>query len=349
MLLSRIGRSNFRALIAVQKHQQAARCVLSIGRMLDMGGMPSASSDQSILRVKDASKNSKVQAVVFDFECLTRAIAETPQPTELPIDDTAKKIPDKLPAASAIQPDLNQIQKIQQIASVLNVSLGTEESTSETPPPPKKKALSQTHVGQDVRAKYAAKLKGGLAGVELAKSRVHDTLKGGDAAGHLAARKMAVKETAASPAKWFALTGTGRLLSYLTHRSIRIALLPNPRLEDVERQKREFKYMTDFSTQMKDVVMDTVVHYEKINTIESMLKKGILDEMGIHPNKILLVSDKDEYLKAAKDLGIFTIRLLPKNARRGNVTAHYNTPDVPGVQEIVNEISGISFNAVLNR
>ena len=42
-------------------------------------------------------------------------------------------------------------------------------------------------------------------------------------------------------------------------------------------------------------------------------------------------------------------RLQKKNQRRGNITAHFNTPSVPDVQEIVNEINGISFNSVLNR
>ena len=72
-------------------------------------------------------------------------------------------------------------------------------------------------------------------------------------------------------------------------------------------------------------------------------------ELDVHVNKIMVVSDKDDYLKAAKDLGMITCRLRPKNARRGNVTAHYNASSVPEVQDVVNDVTGISFNAVLNR
>lgn len=347
MMISRIsGRpSAWGRLLATAMHQdEQQKCALSIGRMLDMGGMPSAANDRTLIRAKDVSKNNKLQAVAFDFEVLTRSIEDAATHRDLQIDN-AKKISDKLPSASAILPDLDQIQ---QIASLLNVNVDMG-SPKEIPTPKKEISSKSSAVGQDIRAKYAAKLKGGLAGIELAKSQVEDTSKGGDASGHLAAREMAIRDTAASPTKWMALTGTGKLLSYLTHRSIRIALLPNPRLQELERQKTELKYMTDFSTQLKQIVVDAVVEFDNSRNIESIIQKGVLDELNIHPNKIMLVSDKDEYLKVAKDLGMITCRLRPKNARRGNVTTHYNAPDVPSVQEVVNEITGISFNAVLNR
>jgi FMN phosphatase YigB (HAD superfamily) len=74
-----------------------------------------------------------------------------------------------------------------------------------------------------------------------------------------------------------------------------------------------------------------------------------LRELAMDPHRVLLVSDRDEYLKAGKDLGMLTCRLQPKNARRGNITAHYTSPSVQDVQEVVNDINGISFNTVLNR
>ena len=46
---------------------------------------------------------------------------------------------------------------------------------------------------------------------------------------------------------------------------------------------------------------------------------------------------------------LYAFTIQPKNSRRGNVTAHYTTPSIPEVQEVVNEINGISFNSVLNR
>lgn len=329
----------------VRIRRPSIRC-FSIGRMLDMGGMPSGSSDQTLIRHKDASKNSKLQAVAFDFDVLTKSIDQAKEEKKQP---TAPTQPTSLPSKTAIQPDLDQIQNV---ASLLNVSVDTGRNIPSEEPSKKDTTpkVSPTAGGrEDIRAKYAAKLKGGLAGIELAKSQVEDTLAKGDAAGHLAARQMAVQKTAASPTKWMALTGTGKLLSYLTHRSIRIALLPNPRLEEEERQEKEAQFMKDFSKQLKDIVVDSVVSFDESHSVERALQKGVLDELGIHPNKVLLVSDKDEYLKTAKDLGMMACRIRPANARRGNVTAHYNTPDVPSVQEVVNDITGISFNAVLNR
>jgi len=306
-----------------------------------MGGMPSASNDQSLIRTVNASKNSKLQAVAFDFETLTRSLEETKR-DDLTI--ATPKSPKTIPSASSVQPDLDQVH---QIASLLKISVDTGKEDHATKLT--KKEPPKTHFGQDIRAKYASKIKGGLSGVELAKSQIEDTLKGGDAASHLAAREMVAKTMSASPTKWLASAGTGKLLSYLTFRSIKIALLPNPQLKDPERQKTEFQYMKDFSTQLKEIVVDAVVPFDQSQTIKMMLQQHVLDEMDVHPNKFLLVSDKDEYLRAAKELGMITCRLRPRNAKRGNVTAHYNTPDISSVQEVVNEISGISFSAVLNR
>ena len=60
------------------------------------------------------------------------------------------------------------------------------------------------------------------------------------------------------------------------------------------------------------------------------------------------MSDQDNLLKAARDSGMITCRIRPKNARRGNISAHYTVEDVLQVQDVVNEMNGISFNAVLN-
>jgi hypothetical protein len=319
--------------------------------MLDMGGAPSASTDKSqILRPPNVSKNSKLQAVAFDFEILTKSLQDAPPPAVVEPPSSASTGPSteintKGSISLAVTPDL---KRIEEIASLLKVSVDTGTVAPKSPVGMKSTSPSPFQ-GQDIRAKYASKLQGGLHGVELAKSQVEDALKGGDASGHLAARHMAIKNTAASPNKWMALTGTGRLLSYLTQRCIKIALLPNTRLNDPVRQDTEFQFMSNFNKQLKDIVVDTVVEYDGGNSIEHMLKRGVLDQLAIEPHKILLVSDKDEYLAAAKQLGMITCRLRPKNARRGNVTAHYNSEDVPSVQEVVNEITGISFNAVLNR
>jgi len=71
-----------------------------------------------------------------------------------------------------------------------------------------------------------------------------------------------------------ALTGTGKLLSYLTHRSIRIALLPSVGDMTLQAQRREGQLMKDFATQLKDVVVDCALS----NTTQSRLEEVLVHD-----------------------------------------------------------------------
>ena len=364
-----------------------------IGRMLDMGGMPSAGSDQTLIRTPNASKNSKLQAVAFDFDVLTKSFDDSSKDDDSATSSTTtsnssspsspnKKLGQQL---GTVQPDLDQIN---QVASLLNVDvsggkdnstsgeesedsilsklLGGGSTTTEKQVPKKKKEQPMSESDKtilslpntDVRAKYAKKLNGGLAGLELAKSQLDNTLSGGDAAGHLAVRKMVVEETAVKTGtgtKWMALSGTGNLLSYLTHRSIRIALLPNPKLlqnDDTIKLQEQTDQMKQMGRQLNDVVIDNIVDCtEGSISIQQALQRKVMGELddNIHPNQVLIVSDSDLYLKEGRDLGMMTCRIRPLNAPRGNVTTHYTATGIPEIQEVINEINGISFNSVLNR
>ena len=67
---------------------------------------------------------------------------------------------------------------------------------------------------------------------------------------------------------------------------------------------------------------------------------------SILPKHCLIVSDRDDYLKMAKEMNMFTCLVRPENARRGNITAAYNVLEIGMVEDIINEINGISFNSV---
>jgi hypothetical protein len=309
--------------------------------MIDMGGMPSGSTDNSYIRTENASKNSKLQAVAFDFEALTTSIQKpNPDEKQLQSNDAAKST--KL--SSAVQPDLDQIQEV---ASLLNVDVPGNSPSIRNDKPKNDLPKAQPH--QDIRAKYAKKLQGGLAGIELARSELEETSARGDAAGYLAARKLAVKTPGSSPTRWMAMTGTGTLLSYLTRRSIKIALLPNPKVSDATQRDQEQNSMEALKRQLKNVVFDCIVKLDDQDNLQKSLKENLLYPLDVHPNSVLLVTDRDDYLKAARDLGMRTCRLQKKNARRGNITAHYKIPSITDVEEVVNEINGISYNAVNNR
>jgi len=317
---------------------QQSKCLGTFSRMLDMGGAPPA--DAGLLRAKDVSKNSRLQAVAFDFSLLTRSMDLDQAQGQAQNAPTIDRPGKKLQAGQEVQPEM---QRIQEVSSVLNVPISTQKSQ------PAQQQSDQKVQHQDIRSKYASKIKGGLAGLELAKSQVQETLQAGDAPGHLATRQAAVRQTAVSPTKWMALTGTGQLLSYLTHRSIRIALLPGALSLDLQHQEQEQQSMQHFASQLNEVVVDCTLSPTAETGLEDLLTIDLLQELDLTANKVLLVSSKDVWLKAARDLGMITCRLRPPNARRGNITTHYATETIPQVQNIVNEINGISFNAILNR
>lgn len=316
----------------------------SIGRMIDMGGKPSGSTDNSFIRTVNASKNSKLQAVAFDFEALTKSIEESKDEMLQKSSSNGTTTSAKIGALpSTIQPDMEQIQ---QVASLLNVEVPSTSSSLNSEKPKFEMKKSEPH--EDIRAKYAKKLQGGLAGIELAKSQVEETLTKGDAAGHLAAKKLALQTKGATPTAWMAMTGTGKLLSYLTHRSIKIALLPNPKADALQKDNEQ-QAMETLNQQLKGVVIDCIVRIDHHTELPKTLEKNLLDPLNVHPNSILVVTDRDDLLKAAKHLDMLTCRLQKPNTRRGNISAHFNAPSVPDVQEVVNEVNGVSFNAVLNR
>ena len=45
--------------------------------------------------------------------------------------------------------------------------------------------------------------------------------------------------------------------------------------------------------------------------------------------------------------GAFTCRVRPPNAARGNISSHYVVETIEEVEDKINELNGISFNAVL--
>ena len=211
----------------------------------------------------------------------------------------------------------------------------------------------------DVRTKYADKLRskldGGLVGVDNAKAEKSSTTTrggggGGDASGHLAARNMAVKQ-GSTATRWMTMTGTGSMLQLLSNRSIHIVLLPKLPNNDndnssIEREAETLQ-MEQFTKQLPSVNFDLLVQREG-KKVEVVLK-GVMEELKIDPMHTMMVSDRDDYIVSAKDLGMVTCRVRPPNARRGNISAHYTIESIPDVQDLVNEINGISFNAVLNR
>jgi hypothetical protein len=409
----------------------------SYSRMLDMGGVPSASTTmKNTVRLPNASKNSKVQAVVIDFELLVRTIQEQQdftQETKTTTTTTTAKTSTVPWSASVITPNVDQIQQVAKLLKVdlnlnddqdssllsksnsrsykdddLSTLLGdvvdkdspkdkktmspsatTTTTTSVTSNSSQDTSSSSMSMHQDIRAKYATKLhrkgvEGGVAGVELVKYQRDEALKRGDAEGHFAARAIASASgsSSSSSTRWMALTGTGKLLSTLTRRSMKIALLPRPPVVAVHNNhhhghgqkdadvsgsdhnpwhdRSPNERMIDLTRQLKDVVFDVLVDLPPQSTTTSTtgsdsdpiiiktMVQSALEQLALEPKVIVFVSDQDTFLKEAQELGMITCRIRPLNARRGNVSCHYTVENVLQVLDVINELAGISFNAVLN-
>jgi hypothetical protein len=330
--------------------------------MLDLGGMSSSGGSKSIKRM-DASKNCKLRAIAFDFDLLTRSVENKQQPTIQQKDEEEKTTISMQKDESLVS---NMSGVMQEMATLLKVKLGGERTphkavaqqddlsgllgdddvANKESPLRKDKVISgqSTSYSSDIRAKYAAKLKNkgeglGVGGIDRAKQEIEETLTKGDAAGHLAARAM-LSQQSAGETKWMALTGTGNLLNYISNRTMKVALVPLPK---DERSAVIKSRMEEFAKQLPHVSFDLMI--SKGDEAGEILQQ-VQAAFKLDPVVTMVVSDRDDYLRAARDAGWITCRIQPKNGRRGNISAHYSSETVAGVKDVVDHINGISYQAV---
>ncbi|KAL3804418.1 hypothetical protein HJC23_011346 [Cyclotella cryptica] len=365
--------------------------------MLDMGGMATANANTRI----DVGKNNKVRAVALDFHLITRSIEQRRREAEDRMESAAREgdqsDSSKLKPLADVQPDITLVEKM---ANLLNIKLGdsspvglrqsnaqqnndsiqdlsstllgTNSDTEKKATPQPLSSVSSPHL--DIRSKYASKLRnkidGGVAGIDLMNYEKEEAMRRGDASSHLAAKTLlsshaddaaAVGSGNTSSSRWLATTGVGKLLSFLTSRSMQIVLLPipstpnNPQTDgDAERTLME---MNSLTKQLPHVHFDLLVSDGRRrggkanadNDAAQDILQYALSKLEISPIQYVVVSDRDDYLRAARESSMFTCRVRPKNVRRGEVTASYNVEDVGGVEGVINEINGISFNSSLKR
>jgi len=243
-------------------------------------------------------------------------------------------------------------QEVDEIGSSIFSNLSSSSSKSNSRPKPKPTATASTKAPpvNDPRAKYADKLRkkldGGLAGVENAKFQQEEALKRGDAAGHLAARAIASATPVGTGSKWLAATGTGHLLAYLTNRSMKIALLPIPDSADETSNDAAARRMDDLEQQLPQVRFDLLV--KDGQRPPSDIMGDVQSKTDVAIGSLLVVSDRDDYLREAKERGHYTCRVRPKNAPRGNVTTNYTVSSISEIEDVCNELNGISFNTVFS-
>jgi len=308
--------------------------------MMDMGGLPQSQADTRI----NVGKNNKVMAVALDFHLITRSI----EARRLLADEenAARKNSRDMQNASAhsntIQPDISIVQSM---ANLLNVNLGGDSPTvskqpekeddlsailgssaEDTKEEDKKSSTRQrAPPHMDIRDKYASKLKkkidGGVAGLELANSEKENTMGKGDASLHMSARNLMSQEgmmqtTNTSSSRWLATTGVGKLLSFLSSRSMQIALLPLPSTishpQTDEHVKQTGEEMQSLTRQLPNVKFDVMIpdgrrrgdeqtERSNDNTAHDIIQNVLSKIEEVPPVKFVVVSDRDDYLKAARD------------------------------------------------
>jgi len=332
--------------------------------MMDMGGVPSATAKTKL----DMGKNNKIRAVALDFDLITKSI-ETHRLQEQTDKDQKEK--DEAEAqASVDQVTVKpRTDVVSSIADLLGVKLGGMspggQNRREDGEPSGKRSKEENIkdaqdalAANDIRIKYSKKLRhkvdGGLAGIEVAKSKKEEMLSRGDAGGHFAARSLAAANTVStSGSKWMASTGTGTLLSFLSMRSMKIALLPPTTIMTLEEQETKKQEMESLTRQLQTVkfnlLVDGVMGSGSREDNAGLLLGNIASELGTEPIATLVVSDQDSYLRSARDLGCYTCRVRRKNEPRGNITTDYTTETVEEVQDVVNALVGISFNTVFSK
>jgi hypothetical protein len=191
--------------------------------MIDLGGVSPGKTDTFI----NVGKNNKLQAIALDFDLIIRAIDKQKQDDSI-LDESVNQSKSMGNGRSEerVLPNVNLIQSM---AKLLNVNLGGGDDnkqdrgsaaaddisliagmSSKTNTKNNNNVKDVTKINptaMDIRTKYAKQLRskvdGGLAGVELANSKREEALNRGDAAGHLAARKIAASDTVSTPgSKW---------------------------------------------------------------------------------------------------------------------------------------------------
>ena len=352
--------------------------------MLDMGGVGQAAATK---RINVGKNNKiRAVCLDFHLITRSieerRALAEE----EIENVRIQNNIANDAATSAVIQPDTSVVQSFANLMGVklgdsvhkkkqeeddLSGLLGSIDSSvpeKKEPVLPKKALTSPSH-STDIRSKYSQKLRnkieGGVAGLDLAKSEKEDTLKRGDASMHMAARHLMSTEGAAgtstSSSRWLATTGVGKLLSFVDGRSMQIVLLPLPSTPAMPQSdddvKRTLEEMTSLTKQLPNVNFDLLIadgrrrgevgtERQNESTAQDVLSNALSKMGDIEPIQFLLVSDRDDYLGAARDLNMYTVRVRPKNKRRG-LTTNYNVDDVGSVQEVINDINGVSFNSAL--
>jgi hypothetical protein len=327
----------------------------SISRMLDLGGMPSmiSSNSPNSLRI-DLSKNCRLRCVAFDFQILAKGDEDNHENftknDETNVTQSLQEISSK-----PITPDVSRIQEIANIMKVqLGGFIGSNHSNADNmtkildlhppldvpiPVQQNDKSTISNFPLTDIRDKYAARLRtrvhgDSLAALDRAKAEVSSVR--GDGLAHSAARAIAIQQeiNRAPSNNWIARNGTASILHYIISRSLNLALLPSCTPIDGDRNN----FLQQMPPQLK---FHTVIQE---GTNESEYLDTLLRNVSMEPQVFMVISNRDAYLRRAKELGMISCRIRSNfNGPRGAVTAHHTLSSLSEVQDVIQEWNGVSY------
>ena len=175
-----------------------------------------------------------------------------------------------------------------------------------------------------LKAKAAAREASASAGSGVQASTV---LEGGGASG------------GSSASAWSLNRGAAPLMKYLANRGMRCGLLM-PSADTVSDDM-----LASFHEQLDTQLDDSLtLSREAVHTFpdpDRLLQ--LLHARGLKPASVMLLTTQENSLRAAREAGCFSSLFLPRNARRPNVRADFTVSDLFKVQDVVEQLNGISW------
>ena len=219
----------------------------------------------------------------------------------------------------------------------------------------------------DVRNKYAQALKKkglGLAGIERINLDKTEQLSKGDSSVHMNARQMALQRDEDKlygddgDLRWMVANGVAALCHYLASRGMKMGIITSPKELEEEKVRAD---MMRFTKQLETFEFHHIGNNPyamndnlSVQNKEEIILKSAFDSFlsedpnftSVEPKHILVCTSSDSIIKSSRDAGYFTCRIRAPNAIRGEITANYVVETLEQVEDIVNEINGISFTSV---
>ena len=140
-------------------------------------------------------------------------------------------------------------------------------------------------------------------------------------------------------ASWSLNRGAAPLMKYLANRGMRCGLLMPP--TDTVSEPLLASFHEQLDTQLDDSL---TLSREAVHTFPDPGRLlQLLHAHGLQPASVMLLTTQESTLRAAREAGCFSSLFLPRNARRPNVRADFTVSDLFKVQDVVEQLNGISW------